>query len=57
MHATVCDIIADLVQNSIEAGASQVTSNPNLEKAQPCGSTSLQSTGIRRRWETSRRQS
>lgn len=25
MHATVCDIIADLVQNSIEAGASQVT--------------------------------
>lgn len=24
MHATVCDIIADLVQNSIEAGASQV---------------------------------
>jgi len=25
VHATVCDIIADLVQNSIEAGASQVT--------------------------------
>ena len=25
MHATVCDIIADLVQNSIDAGASQVT--------------------------------
>ena len=24
MHASVCDTIADLVQNSIEAGASQV---------------------------------
>jgi len=25
VHATVCDMIADLVQNSIEAGASQMT--------------------------------
>lgn len=25
MHATLCDIVTDLVQNSIEAGASQVT--------------------------------
>ena len=27
MHATICDLITDLVQNSIEAGASEITLN------------------------------
>lgn len=31
MHATICDIITDLVQNSIEAGASQVTLEVNTD--------------------------
>ena len=27
MHATICDLISDLVQNSIEAGSSEITLN------------------------------
>lgn len=38
MHATLCDIVTDLVQNSIEAGASQVTLevSTNPEQIEVC---------------------
>jgi len=38
VHATLCDIVTDIVQNSIEAGASQVTLeiSTNPEKIEIC---------------------